>query len=95
MQGTLTAPLLTADTLAFGEGKGVRVTEADTLNDRTFGKSKTVATFTNPLAAVPSLTFVDSGGDAMSPDGLWCLVLTDGGRTLKFGAMHGTQILLR
>ena len=92
---TLAAPLLTADTLAFSAGKGVRVTEADTLDDKTFGSLKTVATFTTPLAEKPSLTLVDGNGDELPPTGLWQLMLADGNRTLKFGALRGTQILIR
>ena len=92
---TLAAPLLTAHTLAFNAGKGVRVTEADDLDDKTFGRAKTVATFTTPLAEIPSLTLVDSDGDEMPPSGLWNLMLTDGGRTLKFGAVRGTQVIIR
>ena len=86
---------LTAHTLAFNAGKGVRVTEADDLDDKTFGRAKTVATFTTPLAEIPSLTLVDSDGDEMPPSGLWNLMLTDGGRTLKFGAVRGTQVIIR
>ena len=95
VQGTLTAPLLTANTLAFAVGKGVRVTEADTLDDKTFGSMKTVATFTTPLGSLPSLTLVDSDGDDMPPSSLWCLMLADGGRTLKFGALHGTMLIFK
>ena len=95
VQGALAAPLLTAHTLAFGAGKGVRVTEADTLNDKTFGSMKTIATFTTSLDAVPSLTLVDGNGDTLPPSGLWCLQLVDGGHTLKFGAMHGTMLIVR
>jgi autotransporter-associated beta strand protein len=95
VQGPLSAPLLTAHTLAFREGKGVRVTEADDLDDRTFGRAKTIATFNTPLADVPSLTLVDSNGDEMPPTGLWNLLLADGGRTLKFGAVRGTQVIFR
>ena len=96
MQGqTLAAPLLTAHTLSFNAGKGVRVTEADDLDDKTFGRAKTIATFTTPLAELPSLTLVDGNGDELPPSGLWCLMLTDGGRTLKFGAVRGTQVIIR
>ena len=95
VQGPLSAPLLTAHTLAFGAGKGVRVTEADTLDDKTFGRAKTIATFTTPLAELPSLTLVDGNGDELPPSGLWNLMLTDGGRTLKFGAVRGTQVIIR
>ena len=91
---TLAAPLLTANTLAFSAGTGVRVTEADTLDDKTFGKMKTVATFTNPIL-LPSLTLVDADGTEWANARQWCLQLADGGRTLKFGAARGTQILFR
>ena len=95
VQGQLSAPLLTANTLAFREGKGVRVTEADTLNDKTYGRMKTVATFTTPLAAVPSLTLVDSDGTEWAGNKQWCLQLADGGMTLKFGALRGTHLIVR
>ena len=91
---TLAAPLLMADTLTFAEGKGVRVTEADTLDDSTYGAIKTVATFTNPIE-LPSLTLVDEDGTVWANNRQWCLILADGGRTLKFGPLRGTQILLR
>ena len=94
VQGALAAPLLTANSLAFAEGKGVRVTEADTLDDKTFGAMKTVATFTDPITS-PSLTLVDADGTVWANNRQWCLMLTDGGRTLKFGPLRGTQILLK
>ncbi|MBR0505873.1 MAG: autotransporter-associated beta strand repeat-containing protein, partial [Kiritimatiellae bacterium] len=92
---TLAAPLLTAQAVAFREGKGVRVTEADTLDDKTFGRMKTVATFTTPLAAVPSLTLVNTDGTEWTSSKQWCLLLADGGKTLQFGALRGTQVIVR
>jgi hypothetical protein len=73
----------------------MRVTAADTLNDKTFGRAKTIATFTTPLSELPSLTLVDSDGDPMPPSGLWNLLLADGGTTLKFSAVNGTMLILR
>ena len=95
VKGTLAEPLLTANLLAFREGKGVRVTEADTLNDKTYGRMKTVATFTTPLAELPSLTLVNSDGTEWTGNKQWCLQLADGGTTLKFGALRGTQVIFR
>ena len=92
---TLAEPLLTANTLVFREGKGVRVTEADTLDDKTYGPMKTVATFTTPLAELPSLTLVNSDGTEWTRNKQWCLQLADGGTTLKFGALRGTQVIFR
>ena len=92
---SLAGPLLTANALAFREGKGVRVTEADTLDDKTYGPMKTVATFSTPLAALPSLTLVNSDGTEWTSNKQWCLQLTDGGTTLKFGALRGTQVIFR
>ena len=94
VQGTLSAPLLTAHTLAFKEGNGIRVTEADDLDDKTFGRAKTIATFTTPLAAVPDFTLVASDGTTLT-SGVWYMQLADDNRTLKFGAARGTQIILR
>jgi hypothetical protein len=73
----------------------VRVTEADTLDDKTFGPFKTVATFTTPLTAVPSLTLVDTDGTEWTSNKQWCLQLADGGKTLQFGALRGTQVIVR
>ena len=56
---------------------------------------KSIATFTTPLAALPSLTLVDDNGNELPSTGPWCLMLADGSRALKFGAMRGTQILFR
>ena len=95
VQGSLAAPLLTANTLAFRERKGVRVTEADTLDDKTFGRMKTVATFTTPLAALPSLTLVNADGTEWTSSKQWRLQLADGGTTLKFGPLCGTQMIVR
>ena len=92
---TLAAPLLTAQSVTFREGKGVRVTEADTLDDKTYGSMKTVATFTMPLAAVPSLTLVNTDGTEWTSSKQWHLKLVDGGKTLQFGAQRGTQLILR
>ena len=96
VQGGTSAPLLTAPGFAFAEGKGVRVTEADALDPQTFGAMKKLVTSTTPIASVPSLTLVASDGTPFTDEkGIWRLFLTDGGRTLKFGPLLGTQILLR
>ncbi len=94
--GGTSAPLLTAPGFAFAAGKGVRVTEADALDASTFGPLKTLVSSTAPLSALPSLTLVATDGTTLAnADGKWRLVLMDGGRTLKFGPMRGTQILLK
>ena len=94
--GGTSAPLLTAPSFAFAAGKGVRVTEADTLDASTFGPAKTLVSSTAPFAALPTLSLVASDGSAFADEkGLWRLLLVDGGKTLKFGPVRGTQILLR
>ncbi|MBQ6340149.1 MAG: autotransporter-associated beta strand repeat-containing protein [Kiritimatiellae bacterium] len=94
--GGTSAPLLTAPSFAFAAGKGVRVTEADTLDDSTFGPSKTLVSSTTPLAAAPTLSLVASDGTAFADEkGIWRLLLVDGGKTLKFGPVRGTQILIK
>ena len=95
-QGGTTAPLLTAPSFAFAAGKGVRVTEADTLDASTFGPAKTLVSSTAPLVSMPTLSFVSSDGTPFTDEsGIWRLTLADGGKTLKFGPMRGTQILLK
>ena len=96
VSGGKSAPLLTAPSLAFAEGKGVRITEADTLDSQTFGPMRKLVTSTTPMASVPSLSLVASDGTPFTDErGIWRLFLTDGGRTLKFGPLLGTKILLR
>ena len=94
VQSPLALPLLTAETLAFDTGKGVRITEADTLDETTFGAMKAIATFTTPLDEVPSLVMVNSDGTGYASAGRWGLRLADGGRTLKFGPMRGAMLIV-
>ena len=94
-QGGTFAPLLTAPGFAFAAGKGVRVTEADTLDSATFGPSKTLVSSTAPIE-MPTLSLVSSDGTPFTDEkGIWRLLLVNGGKTLKFGPMRGTQILLK
>ena len=51
---------------------------------------KTVATFTTPLASLPSLTLVDSDGTMRARNGQWTLQLK-----LKFSALRGTRLIVR
>ena len=95
-QGGTAAPLLSAHPFAFASGKAkVRVTGADLLDQSTYGPMKTVVESTAPIAAMPTLELVASDGTLLPNDGKWRLVLTDGGRKLKFGAMRGTQLLVK
>ena len=55
---------------------------------------KTVATFTEPLASLPSVGFVNADGTTANP-GAWSFMLTNGGRSLTFGYLRGTQIIIR
>ena len=87
--------LMTAPSLAFTGTAKVRVTEAETLDMQTFGQIKTVARITGVLSAAPALELVKSDGTPLVDDGKWHLVLSEGGKALKFGPLRGTQILLR
>ena len=95
VQSPISAPLLTARALSFAADKGVRVTEADTLDLATFGHLRTVATFESPLGAIPTLTLVASDGTPYASGGDWRLCLVDGGRTLKFGPNRGYRVTVR
>ncbi len=93
--GGTAAPLVTAPSFAFSAGKGVRVTEADTLDQATFGPMKTLVSSTAALTALPTLTLVATDGTEIANKGRWTLLLADGGRKLKFGPMRGTQVLVK
>ena len=86
-----TTPLLTAVSYT---GGAMRVTEADALDDTTWRGMKTVATFTEPITSLPSVEFVKEDGTAARP-GAWTFMLINGGRTLTFGYVRGTQIIIR
>ena len=87
----VTAPLLTAVSYT---GGALRVAEADALDDTTWHGMKTIATFTEPLASLPTVEFVNADGTAANP-GAWTFMLTNGGRSLTFGYVRGTQIIFR
>ena len=45
---------------------------------------------------MPALSLVASDGTPFTDEkGIWRLLLVDGGKTLKFGPVRGTKILLR
>ena len=71
------------------------MTEADTLDQATFGPMKTLVSSTAALTALPTLTLVATDGTEIANNGRWTLLLADGGRKLKFGPMRGTQILVK
>ena len=97
VQGTGTdGALLTAPSLAFTGTAKVRVTEAETLDAKTYGKSKVVARLTTALAAAPALELVQSDGTPfVDDDGTWKLYLAEGGKVLRFGPLVGTRILVK
>lgn len=88
------APLLTADTF---RASGIVITEADTLdaNDAAWNKMKKIATFAQPLATAPTITFRNTDGTTPAAMPGWQGVLRDGGRALYFGYPRGTLLLLR
>ena len=96
-QGGTSAPLLSARPFAFAAGKAkLRVTEADLLDEHTFGPSKTLVESNVAIAAAPELELVASDGTPfLDEKGTWRVFLTDGGRKLKFGPVVGTRILVK
>ena len=65
------APLLTVTNFVQSAGKVVRITQADTLDDRTFGKKRTVARFATAIGTVPTLEMMNSDGTVRSNNGTW------------------------
>lgn len=95
LQSAPAAPLVQAQSLAFSSGRGIRLTEADTLDASSFGASVTIATSETPLTSVPALTLVDSDGTVRADSGPWSMTLADGGRILKVGVQHATMVIMR
>lgn len=89
--GDKTAPLLSAVNYNGGE---IRITEADTLDFGTFGRSRVLATFTNALTAMPTVKLVNSDGTELTPAD-WKASLSEDGKTLRFGRNIGLMLLLR
>ena len=89
------SPIVTVASLAFSSGKGVRILNAETLDTATFGDTKSLATSTAQIAALPSLTFVASDGTTIADTGKWHYRLSPDRHTLKFGAHCGLLILVR
>lgn len=87
-------PLLTAVNFALASGKKVRITQAEKLDKASFAKTKVVASFTQPLAALPELEFVNSDNTVVA-NADYGLRLTDGGKTLKFGLTRGMVLIFR
>ena len=89
--GDKTAPLLSAVNYNGGE---IRITEADTLDFGTFGRSRVLATFTNALTAMPTVKLVNSDGTELTSAD-WKASLSEDGKTLRFGRNIGLMLLLR
>lgn len=94
--GGVDAPLMTASTCSFATGKAkVRVTEADTLDPETYGRTKTIVSSTTAMSECPELELVATDGTTLVNDGHWKLFLAQGGKVLKFGTVNGTMLIFR
>lgn len=89
--GDKTRDLLSA--VAYNDGE-IRVTEDETLDRDTLGKSRVIAKFSQTLAAVPALRLVNSDGTT-APSGGWKLFFGVDHKTLMFGRNIGTVVIAR
>lgn len=87
-----TTPLLVAPTLG---SQTLSVTEADTLDATAYKGLKILAKFETPLAALPVVRLIGSDGQELAETGKWHAVLTDGGKTLKFGLQRGFAVFVK
>ena len=87
--------IVTAASLAFSSGKGIRILNADTFNKETFGNTKTIAASTAQINALPILTLVAADGTTIVDTGKWHYRLSGDGKTLKFGPHRGLMVLVR
>ena len=92
-------PLLTAKSLSFRAGCGVRVTECDTLDPAMFeGAWRVVATFDDDIAEMPSIKYVRSDGTvAMAANGWNNLMfrISANRKSLEFKCVRGALLLVR
>ena len=75
--------------------EGVRIFNAETLDTATFGDTKSLATSTAQIAALPPLAFVASDGTTIADTSKWHYRLSLDRHTLKFGAHRGLMVLVR
>ena len=87
---------VTAVDFALAAGRKIRITDADTLDSRTFGKARTLVSTTSAMSPdLPTkLELVDSAGAAMEAP-VWKLSLNPSGTALAFGAARGVVVIMR
>lgn len=87
--------IVTAASVAFASGKGVRILNADALNRDMFGASKVIVSSAAQIAELPSLALVASDGTPMADTGRWQIKISADGHALTFGPHRGFMILVR
>lgn len=91
-------PLVTAKTLSFRDGCGIRIVDAERLDLATFGKPRMLVTATTPFTSVPPITFVASDGTIRGTEngwGGWTVVRSADGCSLLLSGNPGTIVILR
>ena len=93
------APLLTAKSLSFRSGCGIRVTECDTIGSKEWRRGwRAAATFDADIADLPTITYVRSDGTVASSangwDGLRFRISADR-KSIEFNRTNGTRLILR
>lgn len=94
----LGTPLVTAKSISFRDGCGVRIADADRLDLATFGKPRTLATSETPFEAVPDVAFVSSDGTTLGTGngwGGWTVALSPDRKSLLLSGSPGTVLILR
>ena len=87
---------VTAVDFALAAGRKIRITGAETLDSKTFGKARTLVSTTSAMSPdLPTkLELVDSSGTAMEAP-VWKLNLNANGTALTFGAARGVIVIMR
>ncbi|MBO7685496.1 MAG: autotransporter-associated beta strand repeat-containing protein [Kiritimatiellae bacterium] len=87
---------VTAVDFALATGRKIRITGAETLDSKTFGKARTLVSTTAAMSPdLPTkLELVDSAGVAMQAP-VWKLNLNPSGTALTFGASRGVVVIMR
>lgn len=87
-------PFVTIPELRFKAGGKIRIRGAQMLDSDTFVGKKPLVSVTTPLVRVPDLVLLNDAGEEIQT-GNWYLNLSPDGKTLRFGALHGTLITIR
>ena len=92
-QSSPSTPSVSAISLDFGEGRKLRITEADTAVWKNLSRPQVIVETETPFESMPVVEFVSEDGEQVIPRA--SVFMSDGGRKLKLAYRRGTAVILR